>query len=74
MVEFASVSGDKDDEELISTIIAMAKVMKKSVVAEGVETSQTRDFLIERRCPVIQGYFISKPMTLEDTLNWSLYN
>lgn len=62
------VPGDKDDEELVSTIIAMAKVMKKSVVAEGVETIETQQFLIDRRCPIIQGYLISKPMELEKTL------
>ncbi|MFT5661430.1 MAG: diguanylate cyclase (GGDEF)-like protein/PAS domain S-box-containing protein, partial [Sulfurimonas sp.] len=62
------VPGDKDDEELVSTIIAMAKVMKKSVIAEGVETEQTRDFLIERRCPIVQGYLISRPLTLDKTL------
>nr|WP_321265847.1 EAL domain-containing protein [uncultured Sulfurimonas sp.] len=67
---FKDVPGDKDDEELVSTIIAMAKIMKKNVVAEGVETTSTRDFLIERRCPIIQGYLISKPMTLEKTLEF----
>lgn len=64
------VPGDKDDEELISVIIAMAKVMKKNVVAEGVETIETRDFLTQRRCSVIQGYLIAKPMKLEETLEF----
>lgn len=64
------VPGDKDDEELVSTIIAMAKVMKKSVVAEGVETLLTRNFLIERRCSIIQGYLIAKPMKIEDALEF----
>lgn len=67
---FNHVPGNIEDEELITTIIAMAKIMKKSVVAEGVETIATRDFLIERRCPIIQGYLISKPMTLDRTLNF----
>ena len=64
------VPGDKDDEELVSTIIAMAKVMKKSVVAEGVEEEKTKDFLLERSCPIIQGYFISKPLTLDKAIQY----
>ncbi|SMP87316.1 PAS domain S-box-containing protein/diguanylate cyclase (GGDEF) domain-containing protein [Epsilonproteobacteria bacterium SCGC AD-311-C15] len=64
------VPGDKDDEELVSVIIAMAKVMKKSVVAEGVETTDTRDFLIEKKCPIIQGYLIGKPLPLDKTLEY----
>ena len=58
------VPGDKEDEELVSTIIAMAKVMKKNIVAEGVEREETREFLIERRCNVIQGYLTGKPKIL----------
>ena len=58
------VPGDKEDEELVSTIIAMAKIMKKNIVAEGVEREETRDFLIERRCNVIQGYLTGKPKIL----------
>lgn len=44
------VPGDEDDEELVTTIIAMAKVMKKHVIAEGVESEETRKFLLEREC------------------------
>lgn len=62
------VPGDKDDEELVSSIIAMAKVMKKSLIAEGVETIETKKFLLERRCDNIQGYLISKPLILSDLL------
>ena len=64
------VPGDKDDEELVSVIIAMAKVMNKSVVAEGVETVATRDFLVQRKCPIIQGYLISKPLPLDEILEY----
>lgn len=58
------VPGDKEDEELVSTIIAMAKIMKKNIVAEGVERVETREFLIERHCNVIQGYLTGKPKVL----------
>lgn len=60
------VPGDRDDEELVSSIIALAKVMHKSIVAEGVENESTQQFLLERRCSVIQGYLFSKPVLLAD--------
>ncbi len=59
------IPGDKENEELVATIIAMAKVMKKQVIAEGVEHEDTLKFLGERRCMLIQGYFISRPMPLK---------
>ena len=64
------VPGDKDDEELVSTIIAMAKVMKKHLVAEGVETVETKQFLIDKNCDNIQGYLISKPLPLSKLLDF----
>jgi diguanylate cyclase (GGDEF)-like protein/PAS domain S-box-containing protein len=66
------VPGDKEDEELVNSIIAMAKVMKKEIIAEGVETKETKDFLLERRCFNIQGFLISKPLTLENLLDMDL--
>jgi EAL domain-containing protein (putative c-di-GMP-specific phosphodiesterase class I) len=32
------------------------------VIAEGVETSEQLDFLKERACDEMQGYFFSRPM------------
>ncbi len=64
------VPGDKDDEELISIIIAMAKIMKKTLVAEGVEEARTRDFLADKECPVIQGYLIARPMVIDDVITF----
>jgi len=64
----SDVPGNKDDEELVSSIIAMAKVMRKKIIAEGVETEITKNFLLERRCSYIQGYLISKPIPLEEVL------
>ena len=32
------------------------------MIAEGVETKEQRDFLVENGCSNIQGYFYSKPI------------
>ena len=54
--------GDSDDVAIASAIIAMAKVLKLDIVAEGVETQEQIDFLLSQGCNIIQGYFISPPV------------
>lgn len=51
---------------VISHTIAMAKDLKLSVVAEGVETEEHVEFLKSAECDVAQGYFFAKPMPLSE--------
>ena len=53
---------DEEDVEIAKAVIALAKSLKLSVIAEGVETQEQRDFLVEHGCENIQGYFYSKPL------------
>ncbi|RAS30972.1 EAL and GGDEF domain-containing protein [Paraburkholderia bryophila] len=57
------VSGD--DETITSAIIALAHSLKLQVIAEGVETSAQLDFLRERACDEMQGFYFAKPMGTE---------
>lgn len=50
------------------TIIEMAKQMKLQICAEGVETREQADFLIQNGCHQLQGYLFSKPMSLDKLL------
>ncbi len=50
-------------DQITSAIIAMSKQLKLQVIAEGVETSDQAQFLSEKGCDSIQGYFFSKPVT-----------
>ncbi len=50
------------DKRIIYHIISMAKDLKITVLAEGVETEQQKEFLKESRCDIIQGYYYAKPM------------
>ena len=54
-----------EDNILVSTIIAMSKALGKEVVAEGVETKEQLQLLIELGCDYIQGYYFSKPLPVE---------
>jgi diguanylate cyclase (GGDEF)-like protein len=51
-----------DDETITSAIIALAHSLKMQVIAEGVETSAQLDFLKERACDEMQGYYFAKPL------------
>lgn len=50
------------DKRIIYHIISMAKDLQITVLAEGVETEQQKEFLKESRCDIIQGYYYAKPM------------
>lgn len=50
------------DYELIQAILAMAKGLGLKVVAEGVETAEQAQALMDSRCDYAQGYFYSKPV------------
>ena len=53
---------NKDDQEIIKTIIAMARNLNMDTVAEGIETKEQQEFLIRQGCHMMQGYYFGRPM------------
>ena len=47
---------------LLSSIIALAHSLGRTVVAEGVETEEQLGFLLTNRCEEVQGYLMSRPV------------
>jgi diguanylate cyclase (GGDEF)-like protein/PAS domain S-box-containing protein len=64
------MSTNRDDNILVSTIIAMSKALGKKVVAEGVETQEQLNILTELKCDYIQGYYFSKPLAAEALVSY----
>ena len=62
-----AITTDVDDQAIACAVIAMAENMNLSVVAEGVETNQQLQFLQREKCNEAQGFYVSRPMTSEDT-------
>jgi diguanylate cyclase (GGDEF)-like protein len=56
---------DSSDRAIVQTIIAMAHNLNLSVIAEGVETEEQRQFLLDTDCTHFQGYLFGKPVPLE---------
>ncbi|MRW89734.1 EAL domain-containing protein [Duganella sp. FT80W] len=57
------IPADADDSAIAGAVIALAHSMGLTVVAEGVETPQQRDFLRQLHCDQAQGYLFSEPVS-----------
>ncbi|WP_223898915.1 EAL domain-containing protein [Sulfurovum sp. TSL1] len=57
---------DEEDVAIVKAIIALAKSLKLDLIAEGVETSEQKAFLIDHGCTNIQGHYFSRPLTTEE--------
>lgn len=53
---------NKNDQEIIKTIISMARTLHMETIAEGVETEEQHAFLIQQGCQMMQGYYLGWPM------------
>jgi len=62
------VLDDPGDASIVRAIISMARSLQLDVIAEGVETSAVRDFLMEAGCERFQGYLYSRPVPITDFL------
>ena len=51
-----------EDRAMVVTILNMANVLHLNIVAEGVETAEQRDFLLDYDCHIFQGYLYSRPL------------
>lgn len=60
------VTKDGNDAAIAASIIALARHMEMDVIAEGVETAEQRNFLIEKKCFNGQGYLFSCPLSAEE--------
>ena len=56
---------DPSDRAITRTIIAMAKSMDLEVIAEGVETQEQRQLLLNKGCMNYQGYLFGRPVPIE---------
>jgi EAL domain-containing protein (putative c-di-GMP-specific phosphodiesterase class I) len=61
---------DRDDVEIASTIITMARGLGLGVVAEGIETREQLEFLKALGCDRGQGYFLVRPQPAEQISSW----
>ncbi len=62
----AAMLEDASAMTLVSTMISLARSLKLTVVAEGVELEEQARMLRLLRCDQMQGYLFDKPLTFEE--------
>ncbi len=66
--------GSLDEKQaVVDAIIQMSHRLKMKVVAEGVEQAQQVDILRKMNCDIIQGYYYSKPLPLNELIEFMEY-
>ncbi|MBY0455273.1 MAG: EAL domain-containing protein [Burkholderiaceae bacterium] len=62
---------DPDDLAIVKGIMGLAEAFKRTVIAEGVESTAHGELLLDMGCELAQGYGIAHPMPPEMLPNWS---
>ena len=66
MAFIRSMENNPKVKDIIKMIINLAKMMNAVTVSEGVETKEQYMFLKENGCDIIQGYYLSKPLNINE--------
>lgn len=72
-VDKSFVQAMEDDHNtyvIVKSIVEMAKGLNKTVIAEGIETSEQLNLLKKIGCKYGQGYLFSKPMSKDDVIEF----
>jgi len=64
------IGQDQESEILVLTIINLADTLGLEIIAEGIETQNQVDFLLEAGCREGQGYLLSKPLPKSEFEAW----
>lgn len=60
------ITTDASDRAIVRTIITMAHSLDVNVIAEGVETAEQQQFLLDNGCTHYQGYLFGKPLPIDE--------
>ncbi|MCG7992374.1 MAG: EAL domain-containing protein [Candidatus Thiodiazotropha lotti] len=60
------VNQHRHDAEIAKAAIALGKSLELTVVAEGVETQEQVDFLLQHDCDLLQGFLYGQPVSAEE--------
>jgi diguanylate cyclase (GGDEF)-like protein/PAS domain S-box-containing protein len=59
------ILADNSDKAIVRTIIAIAQSLELNVIAEGVETEEQRQLLLQKGCHTFQGFLFGEAVPIE---------
>ncbi|MBV1786862.1 EAL domain-containing protein [Marinobacterium sp. D7] len=66
----SDIGVDTRSEQIVRTIVDLARNLGKACVAEGIETETQLRFLQQLGCRVGQGYLFAKPLPAREATEW----
>ena len=57
---------DPNDALIVKSIISLSNILNLNLIAEGIETQEQLQFMINNQCEYGQGFFLSKPLSPEE--------
>ena len=63
--------GGEDARAIVDAVVQLAHALALRVVAEGVETPQQRDILVQLGCDEMQGFLFARPMNAAQLAVWA---
>jgi EAL domain-containing protein (putative c-di-GMP-specific phosphodiesterase class I) len=61
---------NKQDAAIATAIMSIGDAFSATIIAEGVETPEHYQFLLNKGCDCMQGYWISRPMSSDALMSW----
>jgi len=66
----AGLPHNKDSTAIVRNVIALGHDLRRTIVAEGVETREQLNWLLNASCDFAQGYLVEKPMPAPRFQQW----
>ena len=66
----AGMCDNRLDRTIVELLLRLGDSLGMTVVAEGVDSEQKLTLLRELGCPWAQGYYIARPMGIDDATRW----
>lgn len=71
MVLIRNADHDASLRKIAESVVALGRSLSMTVVAEGVESAATMDWLTSIGCDVAQGYLVGMPLNLDGVCDWA---
>jgi EAL domain-containing protein (putative c-di-GMP-specific phosphodiesterase class I) len=68
---FVRMLGNPEGTAIVRAIVELASALNMKVTAEGVETAEQRDLLVQMGCAELQGFLLSPPVEADALLGVS---